>query len=536
MIIAVPNSTFQVSQLSGSTLYIVGFSITLSQAEVPYTIPGSGPLPLSTTDLSFYGDTVTINGDLFNPGRTIAIYARQIIIGAAAFINVSGADPQTSYAPGDVAEQTDISAGAPGATGATASSGSSGGIIELAAESIQVQGPDIGAGTPIRAICIQQALAEAVAAAIPSYQATSGLSLLSLPELDLPLQIGGMSVEVDVDGVSVTGAQDIYGFDPTYDSTTSTLSVAVSLGPMALEASTLQIGSGPLGASGSLSATFDLTLTLTFSIGATPAVISPTAQALGVQNISLTPQGFGGVGEIEANLAVSNVLAPAFPAYLQQNLTSALSSGMTAFADAVVASFLPTPVGSNAALILMAQGGPGGRGQDGHAGIQGAPGTPGQNTNDSVAPLQPPPPQTLGGSGQQGGQGGSAGQSGSGGSGGSITMNLIQAPTIGIAAASAGGPGGPAASAGTPGLGGPGGTGGTYYIGILSGPHQQARAPTGAQGSPGPPAAFQGAIGGLGPVSPSTNSWLDLSQVESVQLTFTGQLLGPDAVSEGIDD
>jgi hypothetical protein len=94
MSLVVPGSTFQVSQLDADALSIVGFAVSLSQSDVPYNIVPNAPVAPSSTDLLVYGDTVTITGDLVNPGRTIAIYARQIVVGATAFINVTGPDPR----------------------------------------------------------------------------------------------------------------------------------------------------------------------------------------------------------------------------------------------------------------------------------------------------------------------------------------------------------------------------------------------------------------------------------------------------------
>lgn len=152
MSLVVPGSTLQVSQLNGNTLSIVGFAVSLSQSDVPYTIVPNAPVAPSSTDLLVYGDTVTITGDLVNPGCTIAIYARQIIVGATTFISVSGAGPVTSYAAGDPVQQTDTTDGDPGAEGAGGSTGRGAGTIILGAESIQSSGPDTGAGTPGRAL------------------------------------------------------------------------------------------------------------------------------------------------------------------------------------------------------------------------------------------------------------------------------------------------------------------------------------------------------------------------------------------------
>ena len=163
--VAVPNSLLQVAQQTGDLMAIVGFDVTLSQAEVPYVITPGVPVAASETDLVVYGDTVTITGDLVNPGRQIAIYARQIICGSLTFISTAGADPVTDYQPGDPAQQTDNNSGAAGAGGGAGSTGLAAGALILAAESIQVQGADTGAGTAGRALCIGQLVPQVDAAA-----------------------------------------------------------------------------------------------------------------------------------------------------------------------------------------------------------------------------------------------------------------------------------------------------------------------------------------------------------------------------------
>lgn len=500
MTITVPGSSLQVSQTVGETLSIVGYAVELSQAEVPYLLPAQGaPLLPSLTDLVVYGDTVTITGDLLNPGRSIAIYARQVVIGATTFISVAGADPATIYPPGAPAEQTDFSSGAPGAAGATGLSGTPGGTIQITAERIVSQGADTGAGTPGRAICLQRTLECAAAAALPTYLGAPNLSPISMPDINQPWQVDGMSGTVSVTGISIVGAQLARSLACTYDPVGDAFSVVATLGPLSVQATsfTLSLASPQMSWPIAFSCSFELVLTLAFSAGPTAATIVPSGNSLAIINLDLTldlsDNWLSGV----IDPLLSTTIEPLITSGLSATLNQALMPAAAGFAGAVAGAFMPASTGAGVALALLAQGGPGGRGQDGHAGINGAPGTPGQDTNERVAPLAPPPPDAVGGAGQAGGQGGDAGHSGAGGQGGTVTVNVVIAPAVGVGAAAAAGAGGAAADAGAPGTGGAGGQGGTYYVGILDGPSQQVTAPKGSAGANGAPAAFGGAMGAL---------------------------------------
>lgn len=498
----VPGSDFQVTQTVGETLSIVGYAVALSQAEVPFPLPAQGaPLPAGSTDLVVYGDTVTITGDLLNPGRSIAIYARQVIVGATTFISVAGADPATTYPPGAPAEQTDFSDGAPGAAGATGSSGASGGTIQITAERILSQGADTGAGTPGRAICLQRTLECAAAAALPAYLGAPNLSPIAVPDINQPWQAGDFSGTISVAGISITGAQLVQSLACAYDPAGNAISVAATLGPLSVQVNsfTLNLASPQISWPVTFGCSFNLVLTMTFAAGPTAATIVPGGKSFTISNLELTLDLSDSWLSSIIDPLLSTTVTPWLTSSLSPTLDQALAPAASGFAGALAGAFLPATSGAGVALALLAQGGPGGRGQDGHAGIGGAPGTPGQDTNERVAPLAPPPSSAVGGAGQAGGQGGDAGHSGAGGQGGTVTLNVVIAPALGIGAAASGGAGGEAASAGAPGAGGAGGQGGTYYVGLLDGPSQQATAPKGSDGAPGAPAGFGGAFGALGP-------------------------------------
>ncbi len=515
MAINVPGTSFQVSQLNGDALSIVGFAVELSQTEVPYTVVQGGPQTTSVTDLFVYGDTVTITGDLVNPGRTIAIYARQIIVGATAFISVTGADPLTTYIAGEPAEQTNTADGGPGANGLGGSSGLTGGSIIVSAESIQSTGPDTGAGTPGRTLCLQQLsplLAPAAASALPTYQSAVGQATIPLPGFAVPAQVTLAITDASVGGIQNPSSISVLPYDPQ----TGFFTVILAFDSLTFQST---VGYSAFGQtiSGPLEATFGMTMSF-------PVAPPMSSQVSGAPTFSVGDVSITAKTSISLiNDSIELDLAPGMPDALSQALATALQAAVTAYSTAVTKQVLAPQAGSNLALILSAMGGTGGRGQDGHSGNGGTSGTPGQNTNDEVSPFAPPPPQCVGGPGGPGGQGGSAGTSGTGGSGGSIALNVIEAPGIGVSGYAEGGAGGPAAAPGAPGGGGTPGTGGTYYTGFLSGPRTLAHAPGGAPGSPGSPASYQGAPGTSGPAGNALSNGVAFGQTAS----FTYAQLAP---------
>ncbi len=506
MSVVVPGSTLQVIQLDGDALSIVGFAVSLSQSDVPYTIEPDAPVAASSTDLLVYGDTVTITGDLVNPGRTIAIYARQIVVGATAFISVSGADPLTTYIAGQPAAQTDTTDGDPGANGAPATNGPGAGTLILAAESIQSNGPDTGAGTLARALCLgqlQALLMSAMPAGMSAYQSTLGQATIPLAGLNLPVTSPSVTVtSPTVGNVQQPSGVTVLPFDPQ----TGVYSVELTFDAMTLQA-TVAVSFDNQSLSGPLTGSFSMTVTLPVTPpGLTPGSGAP-APTLTIAGLKVTAD----TSYTLVNDAIEVDLNAVMPAALTQALSTTLQPAIEALSTAAAGAM----VSSQQGLILTAIGGTGGRGQDGHAGNAGTPGAPGQDTDDGESPTAPPPAKCVGGSGGTGGQGGNAGTSGSAGAGGSIVLNLVDAATLGVSAYANGGAGGPAATAGAPGAGGTGGTGGSYMVGFLSGPYQKVYAPNGPPGSPGAAASVQGAQGAMGTAGSALSNGVAFGQSAS---------------------
>jgi hypothetical protein len=507
MSLVVPGSTLQVSQLDGNTLSIVGFAVSLSQSEVPYTIVPNAPVAASSTDLLVYGDTVTITGDLVNPGRAIAIYARQIVVGATAFLSVSGADAVTSYVAGSPVAQADTTDGGAGTEGAGGSTGRGAGTIILAAESIQSSGPDTGAGTPGRALCLgqlQSPLTSLMPSVLPAYQSVVGQATISLPTQNFANNL--TITDATVGDVQHPTSVTVLPLDPQ----TGALTVELTFDTLTLQGTVSMTADGQ-SVQGPLTATSTLTVTVAVIPVPAPGSTAP-APTVAIANVASTAS--------TSMTLVNEVIEAELNSTLGGSLEASLLGTLQPAAEALAAAAANALLASQEGLILAAIGGTGGRGQDGHAGNSGGTGPAGQNTDIMVPLLSPPPPQSVGGPGNTGGQGGDAGTSGAGGLGGTITMNVVDPPTIAVAAFANGGMGGVAAAAGAGGAGGSGGHGGTYYVGPLqSGPAQQVTAPDGPTGSQGPAATFQGAAGALGTAGSAQQNGAAFGQSASFSYT-----------------
>jgi hypothetical protein len=522
--IVVPNSLLQVAQQTGDLMAIVGFDVTLSQSEVPYAIVPGVPIAASETDLVVYGDTVTITSDLVNPGRQIAIYARQIVCGQLTFISTAGAAPVSDYQPGDPAQQTDNNSGAAGAGGAAGSPGLTAGSIILAAESIQVQGPDTGAGTPGRALCIGQLLPQvdaAVATAVSSLSqgfCTTPITVSNQPIASLPgWSLTGISFTCS-GTVSVTGCQW----------TGSAFQVIVQLEGAQFQS---QISGSIYNVPISVAANGSFGLSLTLSVVPAIGGLAPGgAPVWGVGGVAVSVSNTG-IPSLDAD--IDGFIDSLVTGVIQGSIAGgSLNAVSTSLAAAIAAGIFPT--GSNPALVLSANGGRGGRGQDGNAGIIGATGAPGQA--GLSGPMQPPyyPSGAEGGVGGLGGQGGNAGASGAGGQGGTITVNTVKTSSPAVLALAAGGAGGAPSATGSPGSGGPGGQGATWQQELLSMAPRTFGAPDGPTGPGGPAAAVQGAVGAAGPAGTSSLDGVGgqassytyaqlANQLDLYQLIFTQQ-------------
>jgi len=99
-------------QLVGDTYYIYATNLNLTQADIPYPLPGpDGKFPPAPYHIHIQADTVTLAEQLMNRGKDFSLVARRIIVkwttddsGAthAPSIDVSGPDPTgKDFAEGD---------------------------------------------------------------------------------------------------------------------------------------------------------------------------------------------------------------------------------------------------------------------------------------------------------------------------------------------------------------------------------------------------------------------------------------------------
>lgn len=480
------------------TLTIVGFDVAIDQTAIGYTVPGNGPLAPGAYHVAVYADTATITGDLVNPGCNLTIIAREIVIGATAILNTSGADV---VAGGDYPPLTTPASGG----GAAGGAGNAAGNLTLAADVLTVQGSDTGAHTNGRLASLNQALRQTLAGALSAGSPIlAKLASIDLGNFTETASINGWDTQLALTGATITNANNVFDVSVNYTpgataASPGSFTAVVQLGVASLTAknSILTVGrfaSNNLG----LEVLFDVQLSLVFTEGTpAPSLVAGTATVT-VTNLSLTAQA-AAAGSVPQ--FIFNALADTYGPQFQQQIASQFKTQDVAqlLASAVVAAFLPAQIGSGG-LCVLGYGGHGGRGQDGAAGATGKAGAAGQNLpmTQAVQVGDPQPAAAIGGNGGPGGAGGAAGTSGAGGRGGTVALTIATPTTgVGLTVAASGGVGGVPALCGAGGGGGPGGPGGTfYYVKFIYGQKQfiQATASAGNQGAPG----ANGAVGSWG--------------------------------------
>lgn len=436
-------------QKTSDSISIVGFSVDLSQEDIGYAIPVEGTLTQADYDVFVYADTVSIHGDLVNPGRKIEIHARELIIGETTYINCSAPAPTADYPAFQKAISGD---GASGSTGTTA------GALTIGVDVITVDGPDTGANTAERlatiAAILQSTLGDLAA------QGRSGVEQLAALQLsNLSTPMGGAFPTLPV-----RGASNILSITTSVNSAASPATVTVKLilgraQVVSQNADTLQFNLLP-GETTDFDVFFDLEIDLPFIQGAHGNVLTALHPSFAMTNLSVatrsaSPQQLGSQTIMGM---VTNILSRA----LAQHPVVAMTAN--AVGAALGNAFLPDRTGQGG-LCLLAIGGRGGRGQDGADGKIGSGGSAGQDQpqNFVVGPGGDAPAAVTGGRGGPGGKGGDAGPSGNGGSGGRVTVLAGTTPlAVPLTICVSGGSGGAAVLGGQGGPGGPGGPGGSF--------------------------------------------------------------------------
>jgi hypothetical protein len=447
----IPTNELNIKHTTGDTVYFYGMDIKLSQNDLPYIIPQPEQRRIpSLLNFVVYGDTVTLDGHLANPGKNFSIYARKINFNDGAFIDVAGPDPdiKDDHSPGVPAEQKDPAAGAAGTAGANGGKGLSSGNVTLIAESFEKQASDQQGPFQINSfvndIC------------------NHCLTMVKQTQFPVPLKITNPQQSIILNILEFkSDFQNAAIYNTTWDQTNQNFTLHLSLKNLSF------IGTGYLNENKNL----------TIPIHWTQQGIDIVAQwPIDLQKKATSP------GKVDIIFGDWDYHWEQYSKYKDQELDLILLKGSiqpaieSLIKDQLSSLGNPFPIsgiaGTSPDLFISCKGGHGGRGQDGHDGIKGYDANRG---NDNYA------------NGGPGGQGGNAGHSGQGGPGGTVNVGFIKSTMVSIFYDNVGGNGG---SPATPGNGGQGGKGDSL-------PNQFYEALC-HPGKNGDPASFKGTAGDPG--------------------------------------
>ncbi|GAB6043719.1 hypothetical protein [Endothiovibrio diazotrophicus] len=419
------------------TLY--AFDLELTQSNLPYQ-PVEGRRLESLKHFVLYADTVTLRGELLNPGRDIRIYARQLVVAERAALDVGGADPDADYPAGVPVEQADPLPGAAGTDGRDGGDGGAAGnivvcageIVNLADKSPAVDTVELGGAL----------YADLFREVLSGYLKDPSRHPSSYGTFRFKTSFLGQEQAQNIGAVALEGLEK-----------------------SGLEAFSLDL-------KGRFSGRFgcpDLVLTLatTDNSRSVLKLLQVVFRFDGVLS------GSGDKVEMNAELEVTKA-EPEFSGWMAMskldagNLAHALQPMQRLFEEQIAAPLVSVVVkrreegeGSEPTLSLLADGGRGGRGEDGHNGVAGRDGPDDAYSKelderlglDYARDTNPDNPHAGG----PGGRAGAAGHSGDGGDGGAISLLVNCVHPIVIGCSNGAGRAGGAARAGAPGRGGRGG-------------------------------------------------------------------------------
>jgi hypothetical protein len=507
-----------VTDATTKSIYCVDWELT--QSDLAYQPPAPRQRRVAAPlDIAVYADTLTLKTPLVLPGRQLKIVARRLVLANGAGIDVSGADADQGFAPGDLPQQQDESPGAGGSTGADATAGGAGGTVAITVEQLLTDSDPVSdAGPSVEVLDVPEQLSERLTAAlakapvvtVPGFSAT----VLNMrnpfdggPQR-WPFQLYG-TLQVPQVTLTGLGTLNVQRVRLAADGTSAVAHIVANGVTCDLSATTLQIQSidNPVSLTGTTQRT-PLTLG-PFSIEADVAVpIDQQGWTFGDPTVEVSlPTGvqITQVPALTGDLAAIGQWLPGAlteAGGLRDRLRDAVAVALKQTAAAAVAELRSglhteqTPV-----LVVLARGRIGGRGQDGHAGVKGSKGTDGKPTNVEVYDTGTgvtAPEETWGKKGSPGGQAGSAGHSGVGGKGGAVTLDVIHGAAVRVILCADAGPGGDCAAPGATGEGGDGGDGADFLVHdvSLSGNYGHTETgPTGPRGDAGGPAAYGGEVG-----------------------------------------
>ncbi len=501
----IPTNELNIKQTTGDTVYCYGLDINLSQADLPYIIPPPEQRRLpSLLNFVAYGDTVTLNGYLANPGKDIRIYARKIIFTNGAFIDNAGPDPELAkdFPPGSPAKQEDESPGAKGAAGAAGGSGTPAGNVVLMAESFEGQ-KGAGPGTvQIGSLDICQILKDICTAWSATVQQISDLDPFIFPAIHYPFSIQNIiNGCIDIPDLRGSGLKNITFDYATWDPKSQNAIVQMSIKNLSC-AGNCSLTFNPFPTPISFPVSFhgpEIDITMEWVINPLKRTVTQRQVNLSFDKIAFNYDLQQIIISVQVLIkAILDQIAPGLIPIVQQPVQDRLTKLLTTFSD-------PAVFGATPDLYILSKGGRGGRGEDGHSGIKGKMGNPGANSEQSTIWGVFPPPDSIGGKGATGGQGGDAGKSGPGAAGANISIGFINPTAVTLNYDNYGGDGGMVACPGSGGPGGDGGPPGTYFV-IEIDPQTQMpifkKVPSlpGPVGDTGPAASFRGAPGDKGAI------------------------------------
>lgn len=410
---------------SSTQLEIVGFNITLDPVNNPDQWPfkpsSDGTCPhASDCSVAVYADTVTIVGDLVNPGQDISIYARELIVGPTTYINTSAPDPETNYTIYKQPPNNNPQPGSNGPNGANGSSNTPAGNINLAVGTISVNGTDQGAGTPARLLSQSQALLstfeELWVAGSPIFDKFNNLNIGAINfSFETKIQ---WTFEIDLywtvtmSNTSLSNAQVVAAATRTVNSQTQ-LVLDLSFGLIQLTSSNTSVTlNGHPFTSGSIEIEFALNTQLIFNIDSNGTGIScDTNSTWSVQDVQVLIYDPNQPFNMKSYMCTGADTIPSVISTLNSTAGPVLDAAVIALGAAIAEAYIASYQFGTPGIVLMANGGVGGRGQDGGAGVPASSGA--------------------------GGNGGNGGTTGNGSNGGNIRFFVANEPTTGVAAISA---------------------------------------------------------------------------------------------------
>jgi hypothetical protein len=512
--IAAPTHDLPIVSNENGVKSIYAFHFDLTQEDLGYQLPAPEKgRPEAPYDVHLYADTVELKSHLALPGKNVGIFARKLVLGKSASIDVSGALAKTNFQAGAAADQKDPSYGATGTGGTDGTDGFNSGNVTIFAETA-VAGDAAPTSAPgLKNLNMAAAIGAKLQQVIQRQGEQAKTGPFSQPvdwrfdfkhsdcgfmRLKGTVQFAPGQV-VGLSGMKVEKCYD-NGYGRSFTVVLSSQGLKADLpATIAIEEFDRRqlVGQNP-----SIPLTTD-----PFSLQAEVEIRTDDSRwrfAPGAARVAAKITLKAGA-KLDSTLdALRMCVANLVGGKLAEDAGGPFAPALQFLAEAACRELnQDLQAGGSPNLVILAQGGAGGRGQDGHAGLGGARGQDGQPWPHVVYADDRwnyiPPKETNGTDGKPGGQGGSAGHSGNGAAGGEISVNVLNWGAASIVLIADAGAGGVPAAPGAPGVGGGGGTATSFTIRKMTRNEiDQGQGNDGKQGPTGPAAAFGGNRGNPG--------------------------------------